>query len=84
VNINKDVLAINDAFERLKKSSESVGYIDSSIGGLHDKLDAASNFDDKEAYSAEIERMSTMLDLAKDDQAQARQEIKDAFEHYYS
>ena len=46
MNINKDVIAINEALDRFSKASESVGYANGSIGELLEIRDATLNKDD--------------------------------------
>ena len=82
--INKDVVAINEALDDFGSLSESVGYANGSIAELVSEKDNATNPDDKEAYSSAIERMFATLDSIKDERAQARENVKRAFEHYYS
>lgn len=84
MNINKDILAINEALDRFSKASESVGYASGSIDELLEKRDATLNKDDREAYSSLIERMDYRLDISRDEQIRARTAIQRAFEHYYS
>lgn len=84
VNINKDVIAINEALDRFSKASESVGYANGSIGELLEIRDATLNKDDREAYSSLIERMDYRLDISRDEQIRAREDVQKAFEHYYA
>lgn len=82
--INQDVLDINEALNRYKDTSESVGYADGSIAEVMSERDNANNLDDKEAYSNMIERTDAMKAMIKDDQAKAREDVIRAFAHYYS
>lgn len=82
--INKDVLAINEALDRFSKASESVGYANGSIEELLERRDTTLNKDDRRAYGSQIERMDHRLDISRDEQIRARADIQKAFEHYYS
>lgn len=82
--INKDVLAINEALDRFSKASESVGYANGSIEELLEKRDTTLNKNDREAYNSQIERMDHRLDISRDEQIRTRADIQKAFEHYYS
>ena len=84
MNINKDVLAINDAFDRFSKASESVGYANGSIDELLEIRDGTKNPDDKEEFSSQIEKMDYELERSRDKQIRAREDVQKAFEHYYS
>lgn len=84
MNINKDVVAINEAIDHFGFLNESMGYANGSIAELINEKDNATTIDDKEAYSSAIERMFATLDSIKDERAQARENVKRAFEHYYS
>lgn len=84
MTINKDVIAINEALDRFSKASESVGYANGSIEGLLERRDTTLNKDDRRAYSSQIERMNHRLDISRDEQIRAREDIQKAFEHYYS
>lgn len=84
MNINKDILAINEALDRFSKASESVGYAGGSIDELLERRDATLNKDDREAYSSQIERTDYRLDISRDEQIRARAAIQKAFEQYYS
>ena len=84
MNINKDVLAINDALDRFSKASESVGYANGSIDELLERRDGTKNPDDKEEFSSQIEKMDHELDISRDEQIRAREDVKRAFDHYYS
>lgn len=84
MNINKDVVAINEAIDHFGFLSESIGYVNGSIAELISEKDNATTADDKEAYSSAIERMFATLDSIKDDRAQARENVQKVFEHYYS
>lgn len=84
LEINQDILDINEAINRFKSASEMVGYANGSIDQLCESKDATSNIDDRDAFDAQIIKTSESLDSAKDSQAQAREDIKRAFEHYYS
>ena len=84
MNINKDILAINEALDRFSKASESVGYANGSIEELLERRDAALNKDDRDAYNSQIERMDHRLDISRDEQIRTRADIQKAFEHYYS
>lgn len=84
MNINQDIIAINEALDRFSKASESVGYASGSIDGLLEKRDATLNKDDREAYSSLIERTDYRLDISRDEQIRAREDVQKAFEHYYS
>ena len=84
MNINKDVVAINEALDRFSKASESVGYDIGSIDELLEIRDATLNKDDREAYSSQIERTDYRLDISRNEQIRARAAIQKAFEHYYS
>ena len=82
--INKDVLAINEALDRFSKASESVGYANGSIDELISERDRTKNPDDKEEFSSQIEKMDYELERSRDEQIRAREDIKKTFEHYYS
>jgi len=84
VNINKDIIAINEALDRFSKASELVGYASGSIDELLERRDAALNKDDRDAYSSLIERTDYRLDISRDEQIRAREDVQKAFEHYYS
>jgi len=84
VNINKDILEINKALDRFSKASESVGYANGSIDELLERIDATLNKDDRDAYSSLIERTDYRLDISRDEQIRAREDVQKAFEHYYS
>ena len=81
---NKDILAINEALDRFSKASELVGYASGSIDELLERRDAALNKDDRDAYSSLIERTDYRLDISRDEQIRAREDVQKAFEHYYS
>jgi hypothetical protein len=82
--INKDVLAINEALDRFSKASESVGYANGSIDELINERIHARNEDDRNAFNSQIERMNYAVSECKDARDQAREDIKKTFEHYYS
>ena len=82
--INQDVLDINDALNRYRDTSESVGYEEGSIAGLYERRDTTLNPDDREAYADQIQRQYERLEIAKSNRTQAREDVKRAFEHYYS
>lgn len=84
MDINKDVEVINEALNRLSWSSEKVGYANGSIDELLSERATTTNPDDKEAFSNLIERTSFDLNLARNAQTQARENLKSAFENYYS
>jgi len=56
----------------------------SSIDELLERRDAALNKDDRDAYSSLIERTDYRLDISRDEQIRAREDVQKAFEHYYS
>jgi len=82
--INDDVVAVENAIKYLVNTSESIGYINGSIGELNERVDDSTNADDRESFISQIERLSDPLDSAKDNQAVAIENVKHAFEHYYS
>jgi len=82
--INKDVLAVEDAIKYLVNTSESVGYFNGSIDELNDRINDSTDSDDRESFISQIQRLSDPLDSARDNQAQAIENVKQAFEHYYS
>jgi len=84
MEINKDVTAVEDSIKYLVNTSESVGYMNGSIDELLSERANSSNLDDIEAYNSSIERMSLQLTTSKDNRAQAVENVKQAFEHYYS
>ena len=85
MNINKDVIAINEALDRFSKASESVGYANGTIGELLEIRDATLNRDDRDAYSSQIARMDYRLDISRDEQIRAREDVQLWFlQHYYS
>lgn len=84
MTINKDILAINETLDQFSKASESVGYANGSIGELLEIRDATLNKDDRDAYSSQIERMDCRLDVLRNEQIRAREDVQKAFEQYYS
>jgi len=84
VNINQDILDINEALDRFSKASELVGYASGSIDELLERRNASLNKDDRDAYSSLIERTDYRLDISRDEQIRAREDVQKAFEHYYS
>lgn len=84
MKINQDILDINEALDRFSKASELVGYASGSIDELLERRDATLNKDDRDAYSSLIERTDYRLDISRDEQIRAREDVQKAFEHYYS
>lgn len=82
--INKDVLAINEAMDRFASANESIGYANGSIAELISERIHARNEDDRNAFNSQIERMNYEVSECKDARDQAREDVQKAFEHYYS
>lgn len=84
MNINKDILDINKAMDRFADANESIGYANGSITELINERIHARNEDDRNAFNSQIERMNYAVSECKDARDKAREDIKKAFEHYYS
>jgi len=82
--INKDVIAINNSVQYLVNVSESIGYANGSISELVTERANATSEDDKSAYLSQIDRLYATMDVLKSDRSQAIENVKQAFEHYYS
>jgi len=80
--INKDVLAINNSIDYLVNTCESLGIAERSIEVLHNET--AINSNDLDRIISATDRMEATRDSLKDDKAQAIENVKQAFEHYYS
>ena len=84
MNINKDVVAINEALDNYYKACYEVGYADGSISILMDRISDTNNTDDIDSFKSSIERMKIELEKTKLNRDKTRRLVKRAFEHYYS
>lgn len=82
--MNEDIVRIDQALKRLSTISETVGYATCNKEIIRNNMDLAANDDDAEAYSDGLERLEESIEDYEHERENAVQDVKDAFDHYYS
>jgi len=82
--VNEDIVRIDQALKRLSTISETIGYADCNKEIIRNNMVLATNDDDAEAYSNGLERMEESIEDYEHERENAVQDVKDAFDHYYS
>jgi len=82
--LNEDIVRIDQALKRLSTISETIGYANCSKEVIRNNMVLAANDDDAEAYSNGLERMEESIEDYEHEREKAVQDVKDAFDHYYS